>query len=252
MATDLGTDHSALTELFPQPATPEGWEQYMLSEGQLRQFQEKGYLHGVRLLNTDQIAALRDELAEMVQPDHEGREFFYEYHSNESEAEETTLFHALGAWRVRPTFHDSLWNPAFAMAAYQLLGKGVRMFHDQLFSKPAHHGGVVAYANDIKRDLLDVPQALLEAHGAVSSEVARAMALGCQARFGTDWAISITGIAGPGGGSADKPVGLVYMGFATPQGVSVHQEALQGTRDHIRLRAAIIALNRLRMLLQQT
>lgn len=148
MTTDLGTNHSALTELFPQPATPEGWEQYMLSEEQLRQFQEKGYLHGVQLLNTDQIAALRNELAEMVQPDHEGREFFYEYHSNESETEETTLFHALGAWRVRPTFHDILWNPAFAMAAYQLLGKGVRMFHDQLFSKPAHHGGVVAWHQD--------------------------------------------------------------------------------------------------------
>jgi ectoine hydroxylase-related dioxygenase (phytanoyl-CoA dioxygenase family) len=84
----------------------------------------------------------------MVDPAHEGRELFYEYHSNESENPDGVLFHALGAWRVRPAFHDLLWNPAFLMAAYQLLGTDMRLFHDQLFSKPAKHGGVVAWHQD--------------------------------------------------------------------------------------------------------
>ena len=122
--------------------------QFALKEEQVIQFKELGYLHGIKVLNSEQIKALSEELHEMVDPDHEGNEFFYEYHSNESEDPETAIFHALGAWRVRPTFHDVLWNPAFTMAAYQLLGKNFRLFHDQLFSKPAKHGGVVAWHQD--------------------------------------------------------------------------------------------------------
>lgn len=120
----------------------------MLRDDQIRHFQRNGYVSGIRLLSDVQIEVLRSELAEMAEPNHEGREFFYEYHSNESSNAETTLFHALGAWRVRPAFHDVVWNPAFLMAAYQLLGKGFRLFHDQLFSKPAKHGGVVAWHQD--------------------------------------------------------------------------------------------------------
>ena len=148
MVTDLGLNKSLLTELFPQPRNTEEWLQYALSEEQVRQFKEHGYLYKVRLLNERQLDALRAQLAEMVDPEHEGREFFYEYHSNESESVDNVLFHALGAWRVRTAFHDVLWNPAFRMAAYQLLGKGFRLFHDQLFSKPAKHGSVVAWHQD--------------------------------------------------------------------------------------------------------
>src|SRR5256885_674880 len=60
----------------------------------------------------------------------------------------TVLFHALGAWRITPGFHDLLWNPAFTVPASQLLGGAVRFWHDQLFCKPAHHGGVVAWHQD--------------------------------------------------------------------------------------------------------
>jgi len=149
MAQDLGLERKSLTNLFPLPEKPEDWMRYALTAEQVHHFKEKGFLHGVPLLNLEQLETLRTELDEVTNPDHEGREFFYEYHSNESENPETTLFHALGAWRVRPAFHDVLWNPAFLMAAFQLLGgKGFRLFHDQLFSKPAKHGGVVAWHQD--------------------------------------------------------------------------------------------------------
>jgi nicotinamide-nucleotide amidase len=110
-----------------------------------------------------------------------------------------------------------------------------------------YRGGVAAYSNDVKRELLSVPQDLLAAHGAVSEPVARAMAEGCRRRFGTDWAISVTGIAGPTGGSAQKPVGLVYIGLAGPDGTEVQRSVFPGTREVVRLRASLAAMNMLRL-----
>ncbi len=161
MVTDLGLDKEFLTELFPRPRGAEEWLQHALSQEQVLHFKEQGYLHGVRLLNEEQLDALRDQLAEMVDPEHQGREHFYEYHSNESENPNNVLFHALGAWRVRPAYHDVLWNPAFLMAAYQLLGAPFRLFHDQLFSKPAKHGSVVAWHQDFSYWTWTTPMAHL-------------------------------------------------------------------------------------------
>jgi ectoine hydroxylase-related dioxygenase (phytanoyl-CoA dioxygenase family) len=73
---------------------------------------------------------------------------FYEYSSNESADPSRVLFHALGAWRITPGFHDILWHPAFTVAASQLFDGAVRFWHDQLFCKPARHGGVVAWHQD--------------------------------------------------------------------------------------------------------
>jgi len=148
MSKDLSINHQPLTDLFPKPSFPEQWSEFQLSKEQIQHFDDQGYISGIKLLNDEQIKALNNELAEMVNPDHEGHELFYEYHSNESGNPDTVLFHALGAWRVRPAFHDILWNPAFLVPAYQLLGKKIRLFHDQLFSKPAKHGGVVAWHQD--------------------------------------------------------------------------------------------------------
>ncbi len=100
------------------------------------------------MLNDEQVDGLREELSALVDPSHPGRELFYEYNSNESTDPSRILFHALGAWRVAPGFHDLLWNPAFLMPAAQLLGGAVRFWHDQIFYKPAHHGGVVAWHQD--------------------------------------------------------------------------------------------------------
>jgi len=91
-------------------------------------------------------------------------------------------------------------------------------------------GGVVSYADSAKRDLLGVPPDVLAAHGAVSAQVARAMAEGARDRFGASLAGSVTGIAGPDGGSADKPVGLTYLGVADERGVDVRRIVWPGDR----------------------
>jgi len=148
MTDDLSRYSTPVGDLFPQPSTPEEWDAYRLSEEQVRFFRDNGYLGGIRLLTDEQVAALRIELNGLMDPAHEGNHLFYEFHSDESSNPETVLFHALGAWRIAPGFHDVLWNPAFTMAASQLLDGPVRFWHDQLFCKPPHHGGVVAWHQD--------------------------------------------------------------------------------------------------------
>ncbi|MBL8823063.1 MAG: phytanoyl-CoA dioxygenase family protein [Planctomycetia bacterium] len=145
---DLAKQHQPVTNLFPQPASEADWNQYRLSDDQVLFFHEHGYLKGIRVLNDEQVAVLRKELAEIADPRHPGHELFYEFHSNESADPSKVLFHCLGHWRITPGFHDLLWNPALVMPASQLLGGSVRFWHDQLFCKPAHHGGVVAWHQD--------------------------------------------------------------------------------------------------------
>jgi nicotinamide-nucleotide amidase len=106
-------------------------------------------------------------------------------------------------------------------------------------------GGVIAYHNDVKVSLLDVSPELITAHGAVSEPVAGAMARGALTRVGADLAISITGIAGPSGGTAEKPIGLVYLGIAVRGVVTVHRHQFIGSREEIRQRAGQMALFRL-------
>jgi nicotinamide-nucleotide amidase len=112
-------------------------------------------------------------------------------------------------------------------------------------------GGVVAYANEAKTALLGVPGELLARHGAVSAEVAEAMAAGARRRVGADLGLSVTGIAGPGGGTPEKPVGLVYLGLATAEGVRSRRLDLgpEQPRDVIRSRAAKHAMNWARLTL---
>lgn len=103
--------------------------------------------------------------------------------------------------------------------------------------------GFVTYSNAAKTDLLGVPEDLLVAHGAVSEPVARAMAEGARLRSGVDLTVSITGIAGPGGGSADKPVGLVHFASAGPEGTRHVRHAFGDPgREAVRLAAVRVAL----------
>jgi ectoine hydroxylase-related dioxygenase (phytanoyl-CoA dioxygenase family) len=146
---DLSKCHELVSGLFQWPSSKNEWERYKLSDEQIHFFKENGYLSNIKLLNNRQIEVLRNELADITDPDYPVNELFYEFHSNESSDPDAVLFHALGAWRITAGFHDVLWNPAFVMAASQLLGDAsVRFWHDQLFCKPAHHGGVVAWHQD--------------------------------------------------------------------------------------------------------
>ncbi len=111
-------------------------------------------------------------------------------------------------------------------------------------------GGIISYANQVKVNLLGVNAADLETEGAVSETVARQMAAGVKAKVGTDWGVSITGVAGPGGGTEDKPVGLVYIGVADPDGGVVglkYQLGKNRERELIRHMSALRVLNLLRL-----
>jgi ectoine hydroxylase-related dioxygenase (phytanoyl-CoA dioxygenase family) len=161
MIDDLSTYHYPLTDLFAKPSTRGEWEKYRLSESQIEFYREHGYVSGIKMLDKRQVDALREELTMLADSNHPSHELFYEYHSNESSDPSKVLFHALGAWRIAPGFHDVLWNPAFTVPASQLLGGAVRFWHDQLFCKPTHHGGVVAWHQDYSYWTRTVPLAHL-------------------------------------------------------------------------------------------
>lgn len=107
-------------------------------------------------------------------------------------------------------------------------------------------GSAVCYANDAKVNLLGVPECLIAQHGAVSAEVAAAMATGAIEKFGSDYAIAVTGYAGPGGGTDADPVGTVYFGYASPTGVWSQRVTLPGDRLQIKQRAVNTALDFMR------
>jgi len=143
MTQDLSRYHHPITDLFSQQS-----DSYRLTDEQVNFYRQNGYLAGVKILNDEQLDVLRTELSDLVDPEHPGHELFYEFHANESADPGQILFHALGAWRIKPALHDLLWHPAFVVRAEQLLGGPVRFWHDQIFYKPARHGGVVIWHQD--------------------------------------------------------------------------------------------------------
>jgi nicotinamide-nucleotide amidase len=119
-------------------------------------------------------------------------------------------------------------------------------------SSDVFRGGIVAYDNEVKVERLGVPEEVLSEHGAVSGETAEAMARGAREALGADVAVSDTGIAGPGGGTAEKPVGLVYLHAQGPGGDLARELQLPGEREAVRGRATAAALHLLRSLLTQS
>jgi nicotinamide-nucleotide amidase len=113
-------------------------------------------------------------------------------------------------------------------------------------------GGIVAYANEVKERELGVPPEVLAAHGAVSAEVAEAMARGARERLGADVAVAVTGVAGPGGGTPEKPVGLVYVHAEGPDGGAGRELSFPGDRASIRARSVVVALHLVRTLLARS
>jgi len=119
-------------------------------------------------------------------------------------------------------------------------------------SSAAFRGGIVAYANEVKEGELGVPAELLAEYGAVSPEVAEAMARGARERLGVDVAVAVTGIAGPDGGTPEKPVGLVYLHAEGPDGGVGREFNFPGDRPSIRARSAVGALHLVRRLLTRS
>jgi PncC family amidohydrolase len=116
----------------------------------------------------------------------------------------------------------------------------------------AYVGGIVAYSDDVKRAQLAVRAETLRQHGAVSAETAAEMATGARRALATDVAVAVTGVAGPGGGTPDKPVGLVYVTVESPDGDSTERLHLEGDRQAIRAQATDAALRLLHRHLTQT
>ena len=147
MTQDLSLAAKPVSNLF-QSDLEKNTASFSISDAQLRFFKTQGYLPDIKVLSDFQADKLLEELTDLSTPQSPGNELFHEYHSNESTDPNKILFHALGAWRIKPSFHDILWAPGFLIPASQLLGGAVRFWHDQLFCKPARHGGVVAWHQD--------------------------------------------------------------------------------------------------------
>jgi nicotinamide-nucleotide amidase len=113
-------------------------------------------------------------------------------------------------------------------------------------------GSIVSYANEVKAARLAVPEELLATHGAVSAEVAAAMAAGARASLGVDVAVAVTGVAGPGGGTPEKPVGLVFLHAAGPDGELARRFDFPGDRETIRVRSTVAALHLVRTLVTKS
>jgi len=143
MQEDLSAYDEPITTLFESER-----EEPRLTAEQINFFNENGYISGIRVLTDEQIERLRADLSQLMTPEHASNPLFYEFHLNESATKERVLFHALGAWRVSASFHDLVFDPAVTIPARQLLCGPVRFWHDQLFVKPAHDGGIVAWHQD--------------------------------------------------------------------------------------------------------
>lgn len=137
-------------------------------------------------------------------------------------------------------------NMSFAVAESCTGGLIAHRVVSEPGSSAYFNGGVVTYSNDAKKKLLNVGDELLQQHGAVSLEVAAAMARGARLNFAADVAVSVTGIAGPDGGSLEKPVGTICFGYADATACFALRYQLAGTRDYLRQLSAIVALDLLR------
>ena len=151
------------------------------------------------------------------------------------------------AERVAATLVDFLKARSLTCAtAESCTGGGVgRLITAVAGASDVYLGSVVSYANEVKRDVLGVPARTLADCGAVSSETAAAMADGVRRLMKSDLAVSVTGIAGPSGGSVEKPVGLVWFAVADADGVRTEKALFSGDREAVRERAAVHALGML-------
>lgn len=154
--------------------------------------------------------------------------------------------------RIVDELHEVLLNRHVTVGTAEsctggLLGK---MLTDLGGSSAYYKGGIISYSNDVKMRLLKVSKHTLDTVGAVSKETAIAMVEGIKELLQVDYAIATTGIAGPGGATETKPVGLVYIGITGPYGTKVYKELFTGSRDEVRHSTAYKGLEYLYMYIQ--
>lgn len=166
-----------------------------------------------------------------------------------AEAQLSRYVFARGVGQCETSFAEAVLNRAqnagvTLATAESCTGGLIGKYLTDIPGSSAHFlGGIISYANSAKVNLLGVPADILETHGAVSAPVAEAMARGAQEKLGADYAVSVTGIAGPGGGSEAKPVGTVWIGIATPDGVSCRDFRFPFDRERVRILSAYSALS---------
>lgn len=146
--TDLSSFHTPLLDRSDESAPSVPVVPFLPNAAFVEKFERDGFTDPVPLLSLAAVERLREEVARLKEPDHPGRSLFHEVHGNESKDPTRVLFHALGGWRIEPGLHDLVLHPTLASVASTLLGGAVRLWHDQLFVKPARHGGVVAWHQD--------------------------------------------------------------------------------------------------------
>jgi len=153
-AKDWSEVHEPSGGLFPPVTDKAEWGRHRLTSGQLADYQRDGYINHVPVLTHAQCDLILEDYRWFMggSETHPGMDLLYEYHSNQSGDPNNVLIHALGHWRLTQMFHDLCFLPSVVVKASQLLRPGqeskVRFWHDQLFAKPAHHGGVVAWHQD--------------------------------------------------------------------------------------------------------
>jgi len=169
----LANIHHPITNLFKNPSSMSKEElekTYQLNDEQLKFFEENGYITDLPCLNEEQLEELLKELEVIMKGDEQIKALFHDYISNESPDPSQVLFHALGAWRVSPAFHDILWHSPILVAAAQFLEGSVRFWHDQLFCKPGLNGSVVAWHQDYSYWTRTGPMAHLTVHIALDEQ----------------------------------------------------------------------------------
>lgn len=174
---DLSLDHAPLGCLTGGVASRSEWQGFELSGEQVQQFWRDGYLSNIPVLTQQQCDKLLQDYQQFLDPDrlHEGHGLFYEFHRNQSGSPDNVLLHALGQWRITPAFHDLCFLPNIAVPAAQLIDpsqqpRAIRLWHDQLFSKPPHHGGVVAWHQDYSYWTRTTPMLHMTVHVALDDQ----------------------------------------------------------------------------------
>jgi len=179
---DLSRFHLPVGDLFGQlPTVPQQWNKWRISDAQVDFYLKNGYLSNVQVLSESDCDRILEDYKGFLdeKKPHRARGLFYEFHSNQSGDPNNAVLHALGHWRITPLFHDLIFHPGLTVPTSQLIGAdvgkrkegvAVQFWHDQLFAKPPHHGGNVAWHQDYSYWTRSVPMNHMTVHLALDAQ----------------------------------------------------------------------------------